>query len=247
MGVRLKAFKGIFWVCFCSVALTAIAYAGNKQIMTIKAAKVLAERVLVESIYGLKIRAEEEVVNMIAASFVGKTESKTSALIKGVNFEDIVYDADKDLARVTASVSLPSITNIDGKVIDLKNKVFRRVAFATSTPSTASAIQALRAAEIDAYKELAKRLLGFTLESKTTVDNYLLTSDVVKTKLLATVYLAELTDYGWNDNGNAYVKLRLNIKEVSDILGEAIVDNREVLEVEGQGSQVNDFKTANEK
>lgn len=248
MVIKSRIFKGVIaLLCVFSAMLPIITYAGNKQIMSIKAAKILAERALVETIYGLKIRAEEEVENMIAANFIGRTESKTSALIKGINFEEIIYDADNDLAKVTASISLPSITNIDGKVIDLQNKVFRRIAFATSTPLTAGPLQALRAAEIDAYKEMAKRLSGFTLESNTTVENYILTSDIVKTKLLATLYLAEVSDYGFKENGNAYVKLSLNIKEASEILGEEIIDRHEILEVEGQGAQVDDFKIEKEK
>jgi hypothetical protein len=219
-------------------------WAGTKRIMTTRASKVLAERALVESIYGLKVRSTEDVQDMIAASFIGKTESKTSARIKGIKFEEIVYDDEKDIAKATASVSMESMENIDGQVMDLQNKEFRRVAFATSTPSQAAPLQALRAAELDAYKELAKRVVGFTLESHTTVENYMLTSDRVKTKVLATIYLAEVTDFGWIENGDAYVKMTLNVKEASEILGEPIVGEDENIEVEGAGAQVDDFQRA---
>ena len=224
--------------------LSASAWAGNKRIMSTRAAKVLAERALVESVYGLKIRATEEVQDMIASSFIGKTESKTSARISGVKFEEVIYDAQKDIAKVTATVQLDNFENIDGQVMDLKNKVFRRVAFATSTPSQAGPLQALRAAEVDAYKQLAKRVVGFTLESQTTIENYMLKSDIVKTKVLATIYLAQLTDFGWDDAGDAYVKMSLDIADISEILGEEIVSDDKVIEVEGAGAQVDDFKKA---
>ncbi|MEN8263352.1 MAG: hypothetical protein ABFR82_07810 [Nitrospirota bacterium] len=224
--------------------LAASVWAGNKRIMSTRAAKVLAERALVESVYGLKVRATEEVQDMIAASFIGRTESKTSARISGVKFEEVIYDAQKDIAKVTATVQLANIENIDGQVMDLQNKVFRRVAFATSTPSQAGPLQALRAAEVDAYKQLAKRVVGFTLESQTTVENYILKSDTVKTKVLATMYLAQLTDYGWDDAGDAYVKMSLDIAAISEILGEEIVSDEKVIEVEGAGAQVDDFKKA---
>ena len=227
--------------------ITAGSWAGNKRIMSTRAAKVMAERALVESIYGLKVRATEEVQDMIAASFIGKTESKTSARIKGIKFEEVVYDAEKDIAKVTASVSLDKMENIDGEVMDLRNKEFRRVAFATSTPSQAGPLQALRAAELDAYKQLVKRVVGFNLESQTTVENYMLKSDMVKTKVLATIYLARVSDFGWVENGDAYVKMTLNVKEISDILGEAIVGEDEIMEVEGAGAQVDDFSQARKK
>ena len=225
-----KTIRTVLLLCIGISVLTPPLWAGNRRIMSIRAAKVLAERALVESVYGLKVKCSETVEDMVAASFEGKTESKTMAQIKGIVYEDVCYDAEKDIAKVTAAVSLDSITNIDGETVDLNNKVFRRVAFATSTPSMAKPIRALRAAELDAYAQLAKRIVGFNLESHTTVENYMLKSDLVKTKVLATLYLAELVGYGWDDSGDAYVSMTLNVDEVSQMLGEAVVGKGEVRE-----------------
>lgn len=223
---------------------TTIAVAGNKKIMSTRAARVLAERAIVESVYGLKIRSTEEVVDMVAANFVGKTESKTSAEIQGIKIEEVVYDAEKDIAQATASISIDTITNIDGQELDLKGKTFKRVAFATSTPANAGPLRALRAAELDGYKNLVKTVVGFTLESKTTVENYILTSDIVKVKVMATTYLADLVDYGWDEEGNAFVKFRVTKKDIEDILGASIPGVDDVIEVEGHGAQVDDYSEA---
>lgn len=236
--------KKILVLLVVLVVLVPPVWAGNKRIMTTRAAKVMAERALVESVYGLKVRAKEEVRDMIAASFIGETETKTSATISGIKIEEVVYDEQKDIAKVTASIQLDSITNIDGQTISLKNRVFRRVAFATSTPSQAGPLRALRAAEIDAYKEMVKRVVGFTLESKTSVKNYMLTSDMVKTRVLATIYLAEVTEFGWAENGDAYVKMVLNVNEAGEVLGDGVVGEKDVIEVEGAGAQVDDFSAA---
>jgi len=227
-------------------AVTSVS-AGNKEHMTINAAKVLAERSLLESVYGLKVRATESVENMIATSFVGSTETKTEGLLQGVMYEEIVYDAEKDVAKVIATVKLQKIKNINGETINLKGKTFRRVAFATSTPEQAEPLKALRAAEIDAYKQLAKQLIGFTLESKTKVENYMLTSDMIKTKLLATLILAEVKEYGWRSNGDAYVKMTLNLKDFKDIIGQGVSGGARVVSVEGVGAQVDDFSEAKKK
>ncbi len=216
-------------------------FAGNKKIMTIRAAKVMAERALVESVYGLKVRSTEEVQDLVAVNFTGKTETKTSATIGGIKFDEVIYDAKKDVAKATATLQLDQLTNIDGQTLDLKNKVFRRVAFATSTPSQAGPLKALRAAEVDGYKQLVKRVVGFTLESQTTVENYILTSDLVKAKALATIYLAEVEEFGWDDSGDAFVKMTLNVKEVGDVLGQQIVGEDDVIVVEGAGAQYDDF------
>ena len=231
-------------VCAGVLVLASAGWGGNKRMMSVRAAKVLAERALVESVYGLKVRCTESVEDMVAASFVGRTESKTEGQINGINYEEICYDPEKDIAKVTAAVSLDQITNIDGETVDLKNKVYRRVAFATSTPSMAGPIKALRAAELDAYAQLVKRIAGFTLESHTTVENYMLKSDTVKTKIVATLYLAELAAYGWDEAGDAYVTMKLDTKEIADMLGEAVVGEGEVIEVTGEGAQVDDFGLA---
>lgn len=239
--------KNRVFICFLvSIFIgTTTGWAGNKKIMSTRAARVLAERAIVESVYGLKIRSTEEVIDMVAASFVGKTESKTSAEIQGIKIEDIVYDKEKDIAQATATISLDEITNIDGQVLNLQGKTFKRVAFATSTPANAGPIRAMRAAELDGYKNLVKIVVGFTLESKTTVENYILTSDAVKVQVLATTYLADLVDYGWDEEGNAFVKFRVIKKDIEDILGATIPGVDDIIEVEGHGAQVDDFAAAN--
>jgi hypothetical protein len=219
-------------------------WAGNKKIMSTRAARVLAERAIVESVYGLKIRSTEEVVDMIATSFVGKTESKTSAEMQGIEINEVVYDAEKDIAQATASISLNEITNIDGQTPNLKGKTFKRVGFATSTPANAGPIKALRAAELDGYKNLVKTVVGFTLDSQTTVENYMLTSDVVKVKVMATTYLADLTDYGWDQEGNSFVKFKVNVKDIEELLGAKIPGAADFIEVEGHGAATDDFTEA---
>ena len=241
--MRIKT-SALLVMAICLAVLISNSWAGNKKIMSTRAAKVLAERAIIESIYGLKVRSTEEVQDMVASNFSGKTETKTAATIKGIKIEEITYNSSKDIAKATASIVLDSFTNIDGQEMNLAGKVFRRVAFATSSPSQAGPVQALRAAEIDAYKQLAKRVVGFTLESETTVENYILTSDIVKSKVLATMYLAEVTEYGWDSDGDAFVKMVLNVKEASDIIGLDVVNEEELIEVEGMGAQVDDFSQA---
>ena len=76
---------------FCLLVLPNGAWASNKRIMTINAAKVVAERALMETVYGLKVRGNESVENMIATSYMGTAESKTEAQIVGVVFEEDVF------------------------------------------------------------------------------------------------------------------------------------------------------------
>lgn len=216
-----------------------IAYAGNKKLMTVNAAKVVAERAVAESVVGLKIRAEDNVENLVSMHM--KIESKVFAAIKGINYTDIVYDKAKDIAKVTAEMQVNRVQNIVGGDIFYGNMVIKRVGFATSTPAMAKPLQALRAAELDAYKQLAKQVVGFKIGSKSSVENYILKSDTIKAKVLAAIWGAELVNYRWDADGDAYVTLRLRTGIVEDVMGQRIDYQGEVIEVEGVGAQTDDF------
>ncbi len=236
---RIKVFI-VLIVCVSFFAPSV--WAGNKKMMAIMAAKNDAMRGLTEQVYGLKVRSSEEVKNMTADSYVGKTDSKTSATLSGIKITDVVYDSQKDIARATATMTANEIVNIDGSNVALNGKVFKHVGFGTSSSQNAGPLKALRAAQIDAYKQLAQQIAGFTLESQTSVENYMLKSDIIQTKVQASLALSEIVDFGWDNSGDAYVKMILKVDEVAAMLGEAVIGAGDVIEVEGLGAVQDDFK-----
>jgi len=236
MTLRGKICIGIALALVMSISC---AYAGNKKLMTVNGAKVVAERAVAESVVGLKIRSTDTVENLVSKHV--KIESKVFAAVKGIKYTDIVYDKEKDIAKVTAEMTVNRVQNIVGGDVYYGDMVIKRVGFATSTPAMAKPLQALRAAELDAYKQLAKQIVGFKIGSKTTVENYILKSDVIKAKVLAAIWGAELVGYRWDADGDAYVTLRLKTGIVNDVMGQSINYNGEVIEVEGVGAQTDDF------
>ena len=76
-----RCFKAFFVLLVCVALFAPGVWAGNKKMMAIMAAKNDAMRGLTEQVYGLKVRSSEEVKNMTADSYVGKTDSKTSATL----------------------------------------------------------------------------------------------------------------------------------------------------------------------
>lgn len=220
------------------------ASAAEKKLNSINCAKILAERNIVETVYGVKIKFDEEVTDILDGAFSGTTETKTGKRsIKGIEFEPPKYDSKRDIAQVTATLRLASIADIVDKekfnIDKYPDKVVKRVAFASSTPENARKIAALRAAEIDAYKNLYKRIGGFTLESHTSVQNFALKSDKVKASVIGAIMGAEFVGFDWEGEGEdaiAVVKLRLNVKELNELLGQRVVDcDRDFIEAEGQG------------
>jgi len=216
-----------------------------KKLNSINCAKVLAERNIVETVYGIKVKFTEEVNNILDGVCQETTETKPGKrAIKGIEFEPPKYDSQKDIAQVTATLKMKRIADIvDRKKFNIdKNpdKVIKRVAFATSTPANASRIAALRAAEIDAYKNMYKKIGGFTLESHSKVENFILKSEHVKASVIGAIMGAEFMGFHWDGEGAdaiAVVKLRVNIKELSQMLGQKVIDfDREYLEAMGYGA-----------
>jgi len=218
----------------------------RKKLNSINCAKLLAERSIVETVYGIKLKYNEEVSDIIDGTFHGTTETKTGKRkIVGIEFEPYKYDAKDDIAMVTATLKISRLEHIvDNNKFNLANnpnKEFKRVAFATSTPKNAPKIAALRAAEIDAYKNLYKQIGGFTLESHTKVENFILKSDKVKASVIGALMGAEFVGFRWEGTGEdaiAIVKMRINMKELEELLGQKLIDfNKEYLDAEGMAAQ----------
>ena len=61
-----------------------------KKLNSTNCAKVLAERNIVETVYGVKMRFSEEVSNLLEGTFLGDVETKTGKRqIKGIDFEPV--------------------------------------------------------------------------------------------------------------------------------------------------------------
>ena len=228
-----------------AVTLTGSAAADNKKLNSVNCAKILAERNIVETVYGVKIKFIEEVTDLSDGQFLGTTETKTGQrAIKGIEYIE-KYDPKTDIAQVTAILKLSKIKDIVDtekfKLDKYPDKAIRRTAFASSTPANAKKLAALRAAEIEAYKNLYKRIGGFTLESQTKVENFVLKSDKVKATVVGALLGAEYVGFAWEGKGEAavaVVKLRLNLRELSEMIGEKIIDQEgEFVEAEGQAAQ----------
>lgn len=213
---------------------------GNKKLMSIKKAKVMAQRGIVESVIGLKIKSTSLWTDK--NSDVYKIESKVAAAIKGIQFDAPKYDKTKDIAMITAKIRLGSIKNIIGKAIHYDNLVISRVGFATSSREYAPQLAALRAAELNAYDEMAQLIVGQKIKSNTKVKNFVLESDEVKTKTLAAIWGAEVKDFGWEEDGTAFIQLRLNAKYVRDVLGNTFAYTEDnYLEVTGYGASFDEL------
>lgn len=230
-------------LAMCLVLLGAFmateAFASRKKMMSLRIAKLTAKRALVESVYGVKIRKKEQVTDMVNGIFIGSAESKTKGTLRGVVENEVMYDEATDVAKVTVSVPLGTITELTGMQFPDPTKMISRVGFGTTTPGSAEALKAMRVAEVDAYSQLAEEIVGLELESKTKVENYILKSDEIKAKLVAAIFMAELVDYGWEGKNqeDAFVVLKIDKTLIAEVLGESFGGGG-IIQVRGYGSSV---------
>ncbi|MBU0675820.1 MAG: caspase family protein [Proteobacteria bacterium] len=218
-----------------------ISSAGNRKLMSINAAKVLATRALAETVQGLTVVSDESVTDLAAGLPEITVAAGTEANLKGIRYEEISYDQDRDIAKVTASLIMDSVKSASGEIIPMGGQKISRVAFATTTPDSAGPLEALRAAELDAYRKLGQEVAGLTLESRTVIGHRTMQSDSVKSRTRALLYLAQVIDYSWDSDGNAHVRMAMDLKSASVLLGEKVMAEETVVEVEGEASQMDEI------
>ena len=224
------------------VAIPILSYAqGNKKLMTVKAAKTDAQRGILESIAGLKIRSKSEVRDMVQFRF--EIDASTSGLVKDIEFTDIVYDPEKDVAKVVAQIRLGKVKDVNGNLIDYGDIVVERVGFGTSTPSNAGSLRALRAAQIHAYQQLAEQVVGLQIDSHTKVEDFVLKSDDVKAQVLAAIWGAKIVDFSWDSNDDATVRIAIKPNYIRDVMGQVFVGEHPEIVAEGIGTSSDTFSS----
>jgi len=219
--------------------------AGNKKLMSIKMAKQDLKRNLMESIVGYKVKSSGQYGLTEDAKY--EVETKANAVIKGVQVDECVYDKGKDVAICYGHVDLGTVQNILGEYNVYKGVTIHSLGLGTMSETAKPALMALRAALLNAYDEMATVLVGETISSNSQMNDFVLTSDSNRSKLCAAVYGAHIPQHsvkfgkkgwGWDEEGDAYVVLQLDVEKVKDLLGNTLTYKGEnIVEVMGMGAQ----------
>ena len=97
------------------------------------------------------------------------------------------------------------------------------------TPAHAS-MMAKRAAIADAYRQLAEMVQGVQVDAETTVEQMMLTSDVVKTRVSAVIKGAQIVDEGELAGGGYSVTMEIPLFGGNGGLAETVIDRPPVIE-----------------
>jgi len=248
--MKRNAAFSLFWAVFLAAWLVpALVLAGNRQLMTEKMAEQDMKRAIMESVIGYKVRSESRLGLTEDPSY--KVETKAAAVIKGIKVDKMIYDKERDIALCFGHIDLGDVVNVVGELVRFKGVTVDGFGFGTMTEAAKPPLMALRAATLDAYNQMAALLVGEKLLSKSKMENFLLTEDINRAKVCAAIFGAYIPNpglsspnrgWGWDESGNAFVKLELDPRKVQDILGNLIVyKGAEILEVTGRGSQTDDL------
>jgi hypothetical protein len=244
--------KNLYWgaAILLVMFLSGSAFAANLQLMSEKMAKQDLRRNIMESVIGYKVKSEGQFGLTQDANYT--IEQKAAAVMKGVVEERIVYDKNKDICICIGYLDLGNVQNILGERIRYKNVKVRGVGFGTMSPQYRGHLLALRAALVNAYDEMANLIVGQKISSYSKVENFVLTRDSNKSQVCAAIYGARIPNvdldsrdrgWGWDDSGNAFVKLTMDLSQVKDVLGARIIyKGTNTIEVTGRGSQTDDLK-----
>ncbi|NMC50477.1 MAG: hypothetical protein GYA47_13780, partial [Desulfovibrio sp.] len=223
--------------------------AGNKQLMSEKMAEQDLKRNIVEAIIGYKVKSESRMGLTEDPSY--KAETKAAAVVKGIKVDKMIYDKEKDIALCFGHIDLGDVVNVVGDLVRFKGVTVEGFGFGTMTEAAKPPLMALRAALLDAYNQMAALLVGEKILSQSTMENFILTKDVNRAKVCAAIFGAYIPNpglnspnrgWGWDESGNAFVKLELDPRKVQDILGNLIVyKGPNVIEVTGRGSQTDEL------
>ena len=101
---------------------------------------------------------------------------------------------------------------------------------ALATTPAHAAMMARRAAMADAYRQLAEMVQGVQVDAETTVEQMMLTSDVVKTKVSAIIKGAKIVDEGELAGGGYSVTMEIPLFGGTGGLAETVIERPPVIE-----------------
>jgi hypothetical protein len=93
-----------------------------------------------------------------------------------------------------------------------------------------------RAAKVDALRNLLEVIYGLQIDARTTVRDFVTQSDVIRSRLSATIQGAKEIDYKVEPDGTAEVTVVVTLGTVQDILGRRLLYDQETIEATGYGA-----------
>lgn len=207
----------------------------REQLKATRAAELDADRLLAERIYGLQVDSETTVQDLaagddaiagaVSATLVGSiTTEKPEYLpdgrvqvVRAVKIREVIDTLNRvikgkrldDGSIVTTADNTKTNREVKDKVIDVMGNA------ALPGSEGHQKIMAKRAAEMDAYRRLAGRMMGVKIDGKTTVRDFALEHDEILASLSQVLKAASPTGIKYNkSNGSCEVTMEIKTQDI---------------------------------
>ncbi|QYY37317.1 hypothetical protein [Ruficoccus sp. ZRK36] len=220
----------------------------RERIKAIRVAELDATRKLVERIYGVSINSDTVVYDLVLAD--DQVGAAVNNLIRGVRTaEGPIYQEDGQV-WVLKEVKLATVIEEIKKTVRRTYKEGKQVTEEELTtvtrehghttldalgngalPGTSGLkkIQAKRAAEVDAYRRLAERMLGVQITSTTTVRDMALRSDKIQARLAQVLKGAKPIDVVYSDDGSCTVTMQIKLADIYHVIEHYDSEDKSIL------------------
>ena len=207
----------------------------RERLKALRAAELDADRLLVERIYGLQVDSETTVANLastndavdtaVSATLVGAVTNGapeyladgTVQVVRAVKIREVINTLNAAVKRkILSDGSFETLSNKTKTNTEVKESVIDVMGNAALAGSEGhQKIMAKRAAELDAYRRLAARMLGIKIQGKTTIQDMVLENDELVAALSRVLKGASPTAIKYNkDDGSCEVTMTIKTADV---------------------------------
>lgn len=190
----------------------------NQRLQYMRAAEMDAARILAERVAGIALEGETTVKDLAAAD--DSIKGALSATLKGIKTTEGPTYCDDGRVEVVRAVNLRSLLAVivqkTGKGVKSYKKTVDETIDALGNAAIPGSlgqkhVMAKRAAEMDVYRRLAERVMGVKVSAETSVKDFAVQSDEIKSDITASIKNAEITAIAYNTDGTASVTAKLKV------------------------------------
>lgn len=210
--------------------------AGPKErLKATRAAELDADRLLAERVYGLEVDAETTVADLastndavntaVSATLVGAVSTEepeylpdgTVQVVRAVKIREVINTFNTAVkGKILSDGSFETLSNKTKTNTEVKDSVIDAMGNAALPGSEGhQKIMAKRAAELDAYRRLAARMMGIQIDGETTIRDMALENDKLVAALSHVLKGAAPTAIKYNkDDGSCEVTMAVKTADV---------------------------------
>lgn len=222
----------------------------RERLKAVRAAELDGNRLLVERIYGIDVDGESTVYDLalkddtingavqetlVGAVTVGEPtffDDGRVELIRAVRIQDVIERINKVIKHTQLDSGKIKVTTSAKHTVETKEKNIDVMGNAALPGSPGQQkVLAKRAAEMDAYRKLAERLMGVEISSDTTVKDLATESDEIRSALAAVVKGATPTEIQYQSDNTCKVTLEIKYEDIIRTVRQHLKDGKERVSV----------------